>query len=403
MLRASRGDRSRRGTRRLGPGEARVDGARERGQVDRVELRDRQRQAGPLDSALDELDKGDGALQAVVQVRRPDSLDQIRRREVRRVHQDRAADVDDRGRGREPLAVDGDALGAGEPELLDEDPDVLCRHQRVDTRPGRPILEPEGEARTGYGDQPGSQAGLLEVGVEAAQGFGGAGILRFELADLLPQPEDLRLERVPLRLQRQRGVDQRGALLARVPDARALGGDLGGDEEAEDEQRHREGDLDAWQRAQPRDEDAHCGRSSSPPAAAASRSASSSSTAVGTVGTAGASSGSPWLSRRATTSNPTARSTASKASTAMVTGPEPSPAPGVVARNVGAGSPEAPGFAVCAGAAAQSGGSGPGGAGRGPNGTGSEIPRSASQPASNPATSTPSAALNAASSLTPPA
>src|SRR5262245_44705526 len=99
--------------------------------------------------------------------------------------------------------------------------------------------------------------------------------------------------------------------------------------------------------------------------------------------------------------SPPASRTARMASTPIVIGPEASLLGSGPVRNVGAGRPDAPGLPVGAGAATQSGGSGPGGAGKGPSGTGSSTPRSASQPFSNAAVSTPSAALNAASSLTP--
>src|SRR4029079_14429994 len=114
-------------------------------------------------------------------------------------------------------------------------------------------------------------------------------------------------------------------------------------------------------------------------------------------------SGRPRLSPRATTKRPMASSTARMPRTAMVIGPETSAAPGGAVRHVDAGRPDEPGLAADTGAACQSGGNGPGGAGRGPYGTGASTPSFDSQPASKPPASPPSAALNAASSLTPSA
>ena len=89
--------------------------------------------------------------------------------------------------------------------------------------------------------------------------------------------------------------------------------------------------------------------------------------------------------RRSRTRRPRCRSSS--------TGPGTSP--------VSDGNPGEPGRVVVSGPRdgggppAQSGGTGPPGASFGPNGTGAAAPRSLSQPASNPAVSTPSAAVNA--------
>ena len=50
--------------------------------------------------------------------------------------------------------------------------------------------------------------------------------------DVRPEVEDLLLEAVLLRLEVQRGLDERRPLLARVPDPRALRRQLRGDQEA---------------------------------------------------------------------------------------------------------------------------------------------------------------------------
>ena len=70
-------------------------------------------------------------LELVEQVGRADRRDLVRRREVGRVDEDRVADVEDAGRDGDPLAVDRDRLGAGEPELGDDRPDVAGRHEVV--------------------------------------------------------------------------------------------------------------------------------------------------------------------------------------------------------------------------------------------------------------------------------
>ena len=77
--------------------------------------------------------------------------------------------------------------------------------------------------------------------------------------DLLAELEDPRLEGVLFGLQPEGRLDERRALLGRVADARTLGRELGGDEEAEREERQAEGDLPARDGARTR-----AGRSSWP-------------------------------------------------------------------------------------------------------------------------------------------
>jgi hypothetical protein len=58
-----------------------------------------------------------------------------------------------------------------------------------------------------------------------------------QLRDLRTELRDLVAELVVLALQLRGGLDERRPLLGRVPDSRALGRELGGDEEAQREQR----------------------------------------------------------------------------------------------------------------------------------------------------------------------
>ena len=102
----------------------------------------------------------------------------------------------------------------------------------------------------GQRDQAGRDARLLELGVELPDEVGRTRALVLDALDLRAQLEDPVLEPVLLRLQLVRRLDQRRPLLGRVADARALRGELGGDEEAEREQRDAEGDLPARDRAE---------------------------------------------------------------------------------------------------------------------------------------------------------
>ena len=98
----------------------------------------------------------------------------------------------------DPLAVDGDPLGAGEPQLLDQHAHVPRRHERVDVAAAlRAVLQPERQPAPGDRDQPGGDARVLEVRVQAAQRVGGAGVLRLEVADARAQSDDVRLQAPP--------------------------------------------------------------------------------------------------------------------------------------------------------------------------------------------------------------
>ena len=112
----------------------------------------------------------------------------------------------------------------------------------------------------GQRDQPGRDAGLLELRVELLDQRGRALALALDRLDLRPQVEDPRLESVLLGLQLVGGLDQRRPLLGRVPDARPLGRELGGDEEAERQKGDAEGDLPARDRP----DMAHHGHGASP-------------------------------------------------------------------------------------------------------------------------------------------
>ena len=131
--------------------------------------------------------------------------------------------------------------------------------ERVDAgAAGVAVLELEGEARPGDGDQArrrGAPPPARRTGGGGSRRRRDPGPRGRRSAGAAPRMSDL--ERLLLRLQPERGLDQRRPLLRRVADARALGGDLRGDQEAEDEQRHGERDLDARQRTEARDERAH--------------------------------------------------------------------------------------------------------------------------------------------------
>ena len=84
--------------------------------------------------------------------------------------------------------------------------------------------------------------------------------LSCSIAWICPRRATIRsLSSILLGLERQRRLDQRRPLLARVPDARALGGELGGDQEAEQEQRDAERHLPARDRPDAAREGAHRG------------------------------------------------------------------------------------------------------------------------------------------------
>ena len=105
--------------------------------------------------------------------------------------------------GRDPLAVDRDAFGAGQPQLLDDRPDVGGADQVVgrvaagqDGLAG--IAQLEHDARALQRDQAGRQAGVLEALAEVGRRGRAALALRLEVADLAAQVEDLGLQGVLL-------------------------------------------------------------------------------------------------------------------------------------------------------------------------------------------------------------
>ena len=78
----------------------------------------------------------------------------------------------------------------------------------------------------------------------------GALALGLERGDVRAELRDLVAELVVLALELRGRLDERRPLLGRVPDARALRRELGGDEEAEGEEREPERDLPARDRPQ---------------------------------------------------------------------------------------------------------------------------------------------------------
>ncbi len=92
-----------------------------------------------------------------------------------------------------PLVVDGDRLGAGEPELLDEDAHVASGRQGIESgTAGQPVLQLEGEARPGDRDEARGEACLLQLRVEPAERLGRARVLCLEVPDAAAEPEDVR-------------------------------------------------------------------------------------------------------------------------------------------------------------------------------------------------------------------
>ena len=78
----------------------------------------------------------------------------------------------------------------------------------------------------------------------------GALALGLERGDVRAELRDLVAELVLLALELRGGLDERRPLLGRVPDARPLRRELGGDQEAEGEEREPERDLPARDRPQ---------------------------------------------------------------------------------------------------------------------------------------------------------
>ena len=124
------------------------------------------------------------------------------------------------------------------------------------------VLELEDDAGPGQRDQAGGDARLLELAVERPDGGLRARAVLLDRLDLSAEGHDPVLELILLVLESQRRLDQRRPLLARVPDARPLGGELGGDQEAEQEQRDAERQLPARDRPDAAREGAHRGGSS---------------------------------------------------------------------------------------------------------------------------------------------
>src|SRR5688500_17792508 len=214
-------------------------------------------------------------------------------------------------------------------------------HQAVRSGALAAVLDLEGETRTPEGDQPRSDARLLQLGVQATQRLGGIRALRLQRADPLAEVEDVRLERLLLRLQPERRLDERRSLLRRVADARALRGDLRGDQEAQDQQCNGERELHARQRPQAPDDDAH--RSSG--------SCRSPSSGMGSFSRSGGAPGdgkseSPRLRPRATTTSPRTSSSTTTTTTPMTIGPAISPSTGGGPVRAVATGPEGPGAGV---------------------------------------------------------
>jgi len=262
------------------------------------------------------------------------------------------------------------------------------------------------------------QPRLLEVGIQGAQRFGGAGILRLELADLLAQPRISAL-RVSCWPATRRGLAISGERSSSSTDARPWAAIWAAMRKPRTSSANREGDLDARSARSARRRRSHdvvvagvWDQAVSPHRAAfgiarvGRRAACRDSGActdrrVGAFGRRGRV-GLSW-ERRVAFRNPVARMTpeadrldstpgqprtidrhrnATRRMTAIVTGPRHHRR--LVCQSGTTSAPEdlrRPGLAVGTGAAAQSGGIGSGWRGCGPKGTGSEMPRSPSQPA----------------------
>ena len=91
--------------------------------------------------------------------------------------------------------------------------------------------------------EPGRDAGGPERVVEVAHQGAAAGGTLLGRRDPRAQVEDPVLERVLLRLQGDHGLHERRALLRRVADPRGLAARLGGDQEAQRDERAEQGDL----------------------------------------------------------------------------------------------------------------------------------------------------------------
>ena len=215
----------------------------ERRDVDRVQLRDRQPQPGELDAALDELRRSRrSARSRSYRSAGPIALiwyGGARYAEFTRIEppmSSTAVVADD------PLAVDRDRLARRRATA----PGRACGRPRAETSasmpapPWRAVLEPERDALAGHGNEPGARAGpprARRTASSATRRRAGSCASRSPI-----RPRVARicaLERFLLRLQVQGRLDQRRALLGRVPDPRSLARDLRGDEESEHEQGDR--------------------------------------------------------------------------------------------------------------------------------------------------------------------
>ena len=185
--------------------------------------------------------------------RRPDGRDLVRRGHVGRVDEDGAADVHDRGADGHPLAVDGDRLGARQPQLLHDREDVAARGEvvagvAVGRDDGAGVVQLDDDPGTGHRHQAGRDACPLQLAVEVL-GDGRAALAGgLQVLDGCAEHQDLLLEGLLLLLEVQRRCHEGRALLAGDPDARTLGGELGRDEEAEREQGEKQRDLPAGDR-----------------------------------------------------------------------------------------------------------------------------------------------------------
>ncbi len=161
----------RRARGRTRPGVAQVDRPGIGRDRDVGELREIDLDPVVLDPAPDEVAEAGRAVDLVEEVGRPDRRDLVGRRQVGRVDEDRPTDVDD-GRGcGDPLAVDGDRLGAGQPELLGDGPDVAARDEVVARvvarRDGlRRVAQLEDEPAALEGGQAGDDPGGPQPGIE---------------------------------------------------------------------------------------------------------------------------------------------------------------------------------------------------------------------------------------------
>ena len=132
-------------------------------------------------------------------------------------------------------------------------PDEVVRRAAVRWHRVLRVLELEDDAGPGQGDQAGRVPGAVSSALSWRTRSAEPRAARLDDLDLGAQVEDPVLEVVLLGLQTRRGLEQRRPLLGRVADARALRGELGGDEEAEGQQGRTKGHLPAGDRLEPSD------------------------------------------------------------------------------------------------------------------------------------------------------